>query len=104
MRDYVELANSLDPNLPNMKQREIVCDALLEDLKNLKGKDLAPYLSECVFDVVEPGTKFVLKFPPCIPHKQQKKRENLQSSGEHIKDQNKLGRIGEQAEVGRRAY
>ena len=46
VRDYVELANSLDPDLPNMKQREIVCDALLEDLKNLKGKDLAPYLSE----------------------------------------------------------
>ncbi len=63
VRDYVELANSLDPDLPNMKQREIVCDALLEDLKNLKGKDLAPYLSECVFDMVEPGTRFVLKFP-----------------------------------------
>lgn len=63
MRDFVELASSIDSNLSVMKQREIVCDALLEDLQALEGKDLAPYLLECAFDVVEPGTRFVLKFP-----------------------------------------
>lgn len=63
MRDYVELASSIDPDLPEMRKKAIVCDALLEDLKNLKGRDLAPYLSECTFDVADPGTRFVLKFP-----------------------------------------
>lgn len=36
---------------------------MLEDLHNLKGRDLALYLLECAFDTVEPGTRFVLKFP-----------------------------------------
>lgn len=63
MRDFVEFANSIDTKLPVTQQREIVCDALLEDLQNLKGRDLAPYLLECTFDVVEPGARFVLKFP-----------------------------------------
>ena len=40
-----------------------MCDALLEDLQNLKGRDLAPYLLDCAFDVVQPGMRFVLKFP-----------------------------------------
>lgn len=62
-RDYIELANSIDRKLPVIRQKEIVCDALLEDLHNLKGRDLIPYLLECAFDTVEPGTRFVLKFP-----------------------------------------
>ncbi len=62
-RDYIELVNSIDRKLPVIRQKEIVCDALLEDLHNLKGRDLAPYLLECAFDTVEPGTRFVLKFP-----------------------------------------
>lgn len=62
MQDFVKLAHTID-GMPAMKQREIVCDALLKDLQTLKGRDLAPYLLECTFDVVEPGTRFVLKFP-----------------------------------------
>lgn len=46
-----------------LKQKEIICDALLEDLRSIKGRDLAPYLLECVFDTIEPGTRIVLKFP-----------------------------------------
>ena len=63
MRDFVELASSIDQSLPIMKQKEIMCDALLEDLSSIKGRDLVPYLLECVFDTIEPGTRIVLKFP-----------------------------------------
>ncbi|WP_313583968.1 hypothetical protein [Lacrimispora sp.] len=63
MRDLVELATSVDPNLPLGKWREEVCDLLLQELQTLKGKDLAPYLSEFAFDMREPGTRIILKFP-----------------------------------------
>lgn len=62
MRDFVKLASTIN-DLPEAKQREIICDVLLEDLQTLKGRDLAPYLLECAFDVVGPGMRFVLKFP-----------------------------------------
>ncbi len=62
MQDFAKLANAVI-GLPEMKQREIICNALLEDLQTLKGRDLAPYLLDCTFDMVEPGTRFVLKFP-----------------------------------------
>ena len=52
----------------------------------------------------ESGNIVLLKFPPGIPHKQKKQREDLQSSGKHIKDQDDLGRVGEQSKVGRGAY
>ncbi len=63
MRDFVELVNSVDPKLPVIRQKEVVCDALLEDLQALRGRDLAPCLLECAFDTVEPGLRIVLKFP-----------------------------------------
>ncbi|MDO4327011.1 MAG: hypothetical protein Q4E24_13425 [bacterium] len=63
MRDLIELANSIDRDLAPKKRREVFCDLLLEELKTLKGRDLAPYLSEFVFDMVVPGTRVVLKFP-----------------------------------------
>ena len=40
VRDFVELASSIDQSLPIMKQKEIMCDALLEDLRSIKGRDL----------------------------------------------------------------
>lgn len=63
MRDIIELANSVDRNLPEMKRREKFCDLLLEEAKTLKGRDLAYYLSECVIDLVVPGVRLTLKFP-----------------------------------------
>lgn len=63
MRDIVELANSVDRNLPEMKRREKFCDLLLEEARSLKGRDLAYYLSEFVFDFVVPGVRLTLKFP-----------------------------------------
>lgn len=63
MRDIVELANSVDRNLPEMQRREKFCDLLLEEAKTLKGRDLAHYLSEFVFDLVVPGVRLTLKFP-----------------------------------------
>lgn len=63
MKDLIELANSINPDLPSMKRREEICNLILHELQTLKGRDLAPYLSEFVFDMVEPGTRIVLKFP-----------------------------------------
>ena len=63
MRDLVEMANSIDKTLPERARREKFCDLLLEEFSKLKGKDLAPYLTEFVFDMVQPGTRITLKFP-----------------------------------------
>lgn len=63
MRDLVEIANSISTDLPPAKRREEFCDIFLQELQTLKGRDLAPYLSEFVFDMVEPGTRVILKFP-----------------------------------------
>lgn len=66
MRDLYEMALQVETDygeLPKRKKKEILCDLLLEELKSLKGRELAPYLSELVFDMVEPGTRIVLKFP-----------------------------------------
>ena len=63
MRDLIELANSVSRELPEKKQKEEFCDLFLKELGTLKGMDLAPYLSEFVFDMIEPGTRIVLKFP-----------------------------------------
>lgn len=63
MRDIVELANSVNMNLSEMERREKFCDLLLEEAKTLKGRDLAFYLSEFVFDFVNPGVRLTLKFP-----------------------------------------
>lgn len=63
MRDLVEIANSISTDLLPEKRREEFCNIFLQELQTLKGKDLAPYLSEFVFDMIEPGTRVVLKFP-----------------------------------------
>lgn len=63
MRDLVELVNSVDKNLPSNIRRDKICELLLQELQTLKGSDLSPYLSEFVFDMVQPGTRIVLKFP-----------------------------------------
>ena len=63
MRDLIEMANTIDKSLSDRERREKFCDLLLEEFRTLKGKDLAPYLSEFVFDMVQPGTRITLKFP-----------------------------------------
>jgi hypothetical protein len=63
MRDLIELSQSIDKSLTARERRERICDLLIGELQTLKGRDLAPYLSEFVFEMVEPGTKIVLKFP-----------------------------------------
>lgn len=63
MKSLIELANSIDRELPEMKQREKFCDSLLQELQTLKGRDLAPYLSKCYFDRLQPGEVLILKFP-----------------------------------------
>jgi len=63
MKDFVELANSIDPNLPLKERRVKFCDLFLEELRTLRGRDLEMCLEECVFDLMMPGTKIVLRFP-----------------------------------------
>ena len=63
MKDLIELANLIDRELPEKEQKEEFCDLFLKELGTLKGTDLAPSLSECVFDMDVPGTMIVLKFP-----------------------------------------
>lgn len=63
MRDFVELANSIDPNLSLKDRRVKFCDLFLEELQTLRGRDLEKCLEECVFDLMMPGTRIVLRFP-----------------------------------------
>lgn len=63
MKDLVELANSIDPNLPVLERRIKFCELFLDELKNLQGRDLEICLDECVFDLMMPGTRVVLRFP-----------------------------------------
>lgn len=62
-RDLIELVNSVSTDLPDEKRHEEICNLILKEFQTLEGKDLAPYLSELVFDMIEPGTRIVLKFP-----------------------------------------
>ena len=62
MKDLVELANSIDPNLPVLERRIKFCELFLDELKNLQGRDLEICLDECVFDLMMPGTRVVLRF------------------------------------------
>ena len=63
MRDLVMLASTIDPDLPEYERRIKLCELLLTELGTLKGRDLAPYLSDFSFDMVMPGTVICLKFP-----------------------------------------
>lgn len=63
MIDLVELASSINPELPEKKQKEEFCDLLLEKLRILKGMDLAPYLSECFFDKLRQVQVLTISFP-----------------------------------------
>ena len=63
MTDLVTLAKSIDPNLPEEARRVKFCDLFLEELKTLRGRDLEKCLEECVFDLMMPGTRMVLRFP-----------------------------------------
>lgn len=63
MIDLVELASSIDPELPEQKQKEEFCGLLLKKLKILKGRDLAPYLSECFLDKLQKVEVLILRFP-----------------------------------------
>lgn len=63
MRNLAMLAETIDQTLPEYERRVRLCDLLLKELGTLKGRDLEPYLSEFVFDMVVPGTVICLKFP-----------------------------------------
>ena len=63
MKDLVMMASMIDKNLSEHERRVRLCELLLEELGTLKGRDLEPYLSEFVFDMVVPGTVIRLKFP-----------------------------------------
>lgn len=63
MRDLIELVNLIDQQLSEDERREKFCDLFLKELQTLKGRELAPYLSECVYDTSEPGIRIVLSFP-----------------------------------------
>lgn len=67
MKDLIQQAAKIDRSLSPKKRREELCDLLLTELQTLKGKDLAPYLSEFAFDIIQPGTRVVLKFPIGAP-------------------------------------
>ncbi len=63
MKDLVELANSINHELPEKEQKEKFFDLLLQEFQKLKGRDVAPYLSECYFDMVHPGEVLIFRFP-----------------------------------------
>ena len=63
LKDLVELANSINRGLPEKEQREKFCDLLLQEFQKLKGRDLAPYLSECYLNLLQPGEVLTLRFP-----------------------------------------
>lgn len=67
MRDLTELADSIDGRLSHQNRKIALCKLLLEELKTLEGKDLAPYLSDFIYDMVKHETKIVLRFPDDAP-------------------------------------
>lgn len=63
MKDLVAMANSIDPNLSVKERRVKFCELFLEELKTLSARDLEKCLQECVFDLMMPGTRMILRFP-----------------------------------------
>lgn len=63
MRDLVGLAGLINSNLSEQEQKEAFCDLLLQDMRTMKGTDLAPYLSECFFDKPHEVEILVFRFP-----------------------------------------
>ena len=54
---------SIDHNLPEVEQKELACEIILKTLRNMKGKELAPYLSEFTYGHAEKTVEVVLRFP-----------------------------------------
>lgn len=63
MIDPVKIFSNINDNSDKMKTKESFCELLIEELTKIKGKDLAPYLSDVVLDKKSQTTKVILAFP-----------------------------------------
>lgn len=64
MLDFSEMSNKVDKNLPEGERFIKLCDILLEEFAKMKGKDLAPYLTEFVLDLgLLPCQRITIRFP-----------------------------------------
>lgn len=64
MKTLWELSQMVDRTLPEWKQRNMLCDLLLQEFAKMKGRDLAPYLTEFCLDIsVQPAWVLQIRFP-----------------------------------------
>lgn len=64
MKNFWELSEMVNRTLPEWKQRNMLCDLLFQEFAKMKGRDLAPYLTEFGLDMKEqPAWVLQIRFP-----------------------------------------
>lgn len=63
MKDLMALAVNIPRDIPERKQKEILCDALLAELRTLTGRELSQYLTKFALCTCQPREVVELAFP-----------------------------------------